>query len=185
METDEKLKPKKMIREAVATALPDAGPEERKKFEELMKEVIISGKTPAQAMGFNEIQLEAFYGIGFNLYNSGKFKEARNIFSALCHLDGKQSRHWYGLAACYHKLKEFEKAKDFYMAWSYLEPDNPLPFFHASDCSTQLNQLRQSIIYLALVINRCADVPEYQKLKEKAKATQESLKEKVGWDKKE
>jgi type III secretion system low calcium response chaperone LcrH/SycD len=174
-----------LIKNSVAKATPNMTPEKRKDYEKVLKEVVEDGKSPAQAMGIEKAQLEAFYGIGYNLYNSGKFPEAKNVFSALVRLDGLQARFWYGLAASFHKMKNYERAKDFYMAWAALEVDNPLPYFHASDCCMELNQEREAILFLYMVIEKCGDMKEFDKIKDKAEMTMASLKVKVGWDKKE
>lgn len=180
MKSEKKSEYKNAIKTAVASATPDMSPEDRKKYESVIADVVEKGMTPAAAMGFGEVELESFYGMGFNMYNSGKFKEAKNVFSALCNFDNTKGKHWYGLAACHHKLKEFEEAQIYYMSWSVLEPDNPIPYFHAADCSIHLNKQEEAIVFLTMAINRCKDIPEYQKIKEKAKSMQEKLREEVG-----
>ncbi len=185
MEPEKNSDVKSLIKKAVQESNPDASPDTRKKCEQVMIDVIENGKTPAEAMGLGEVELDTFYGIAYNLYQGGKYEQAKNIFFILSNLDGGDPKYWYGLAACNHKLNNFEKAREYYLVWSFLEPENPTPLYHASDCWLRLDLKREAIICLLMVINRCGDLPAYQKMKEKAKATQEKLKEEVGWDKKD
>jgi type III secretion system low calcium response chaperone LcrH/SycD len=185
MEPEENVDVNQLIKTAVAETGKDLSPEDRKQCEEMMQEVIENGKTFAEVLGLTDEVLEGFYSVGTLLYNSGKYKKAENIFEVLCRLDVSQTKYWYGRAACAQKLKEYQKAIDYYMSWSFLEPENPIPYFHASDCYMSLDQKREAILFLYNVIRLCGDVVMYQKIKQKAIATQDMLKEQVGWEKEE
>jgi type III secretion system low calcium response chaperone LcrH/SycD len=182
MEPQENEELDKIIEAAVAEATVDMSPEEKKECERMMFDVIKEGQTFAEALGLGEDQLEGFYSVGYLLFNSGKYKQAENIFEVLTRLDGSRWKHWYGLAACKHKLKKYERAIECYLSWAYLEPESPIPLFHASDCYIALNQKREAVLLLYTVIELCGDTPIYQKIKQKAINTFEGLKEQVGWE---
>lgn len=184
MEPEKNVDIDQMIKTAVEQAPVEMTPEEKKDCEKMMREVIENGKTFAEVLGVGNEVLEGFYSAGYLLFNSGKYKEAENVFEVLCRLDASRWKYWYGRAASAHKLKKYERAKDYYMSWAFIEPENPVPFYHASDCCLMLDQKRDAILFLYIVIRLCGDIPEFQKIKLKSKVTQDSLKEQVGWDKK-
>jgi hypothetical protein len=73
-------------------------------------------------------------------------------------------------------LKEYRSAIDTYTIVSMVNPDNPIPFFHASDCMIQMGDNASAIIALQMAIKRSGEKPEFRTLKDRAQLTIESLK---------
>ncbi len=59
-----------------------------------------------------------------------------------------------GIAACFHMLKEYKNAVQAYMICAMLDPENPIPHFHASDCYVEMKDNLSAIISLDLAVQR-------------------------------
>ena len=60
---------------------------------------------------------------------------------------------------------------------SALDPTNPIPHYHSSDCFIQMKEYLSAMLSLELVIQNCKNKPEYAKMKERAQLSLKSLKE--------
>ena len=157
----------------------DLSKEEKELQLEALKKALIQRQEPKEAMGISEENLELMYSQAYTLYQAGNFKEANNFFRMLSFLDRKKARNWHGLAATYHKLGEFERAAESYFAWAVVQKDTPLPYYHASDCFEQMNNKIGAFFALNGAISRCADNPEYAKIKEKCMMMKEKLNQEL------
>jgi type III secretion system low calcium response chaperone LcrH/SycD len=84
-----------------------------------------------------------------------------------------------GLAACFHMMKEYKNAVSTYAICGVIDPDNPIPHYHASDCYIHMNDPVSALIALEMAIKRAGDKPEYQMLKDRALLSIESLKKEI------
>lgn len=138
-----------------------------------------TGVPPKDAMGINNEKMEALYSQAYVLYNTGKYRDALVIFRMLIMMDPAEVRYLIGLAASFHLLKEYRTAIDAYMACIGVDPNNPIPFFHLSDCYYQINDKASALITLEMAVNRSGDKPEYQMLKDRALLTMTSIKKDI------
>lgn len=135
-----------------------------------------TGVVPKEALGFSDAKIEAIYGQAYRLYNTGRYQEAIELFRLLVGLDSAEARYTLGLAACFHMLKEYENAAKIYLVAGILDPKNPIPNFHASDCYIQMKDPASAILFLEMAIERSENKPEYQVLSDRAKLTIQSLR---------
>ncbi|MBA3957381.1 MAG: SycD/LcrH family type III secretion system chaperone [Parachlamydiaceae bacterium] len=149
-------------------------------FSEIMNTIFTTGKVPKDALGFNDERMSATYGQAYRLYNTGKFAEASYLFRLLVILDSTDPKYYLGLGACFHMLKEYAAAVQVYMACGVMDGNSPIPFFHASDCYTQLRDKASTLLMLEMAVKRAGDKPEYQVLKERALLTIQNLKKEIG-----
>ena len=140
---------------------------------------MIQGLTPKDAMGVSNSYLENVYAQAYRLYNTGKYSEAAHMFRLLIMLNAMEPKYILGLAACFHMLKEYYDAIQSYTMCSALDPENPIPHYHSSDCFIQMKDYLSAMICLELAIARAGDKPEYAKMKERAQLSLESLKQQV------
>ncbi len=138
-----------------------------------------TGVLPKEALGFNDAKVEAIYGQAYRLYNTGRYPEAIELFRLLIGLDSAEPRYTLGLAACFHMMKEYENAAKIYLVAAMLDPENPVPNFHASDCYIQMKDPASAVLFLEMAMDRAGSKPEYQVLKDRAKLTIESLKREI------
>lgn len=146
-------------------------------FAELTNRIFKKGMLPKDAMGINNNVLEGIYAQAYRLYNTGKYVEATHLFRMLILMNATEPKYVLGLAACFHMLKEYNNAISTYTMCSVLDPQNPIPYYHSSDCFIQMKDFISAMICLELAIQKSNDKPEYATLKERASLTLESLKQ--------
>lgn len=143
------------------------------------KNVMQDGMMPKDACGMSDNTAEAMYAQGYQLYNNGKYSEARHIFSMLTVLNPLEPKYLLGQAASTHMLKDLEHAAELYLRYTIISPHDPVPYYHAADCYMQLREVDCAIIALNMVIRKSGEKPEYSTLKDKAKMMLEKLAKEV------
>ena len=141
--------------------------ESGKKFRRLM---------PKEFMGLSDSMVEGIYGQAYRLYNTGKYREAGQLFRLLIMINGTEAKYAMGLAACLHMLKDYKAASEAYMLCTAIDANNPIPHYHASDCYMQMKDKISALISLELAIRQCGEKPEFKMLKDRALMTIQSLK---------
>jgi type III secretion system low calcium response chaperone LcrH/SycD len=145
-------------------------------FDELASKIFKQGETPQQALGVSPQILENVYAQAYRLYQTGKYLEAVHLFRMLMMFNAMEPKYTFGLAACFHMLKDYSQAIQLYTMYSALDPQNPIPHYHAADCFIQMQDHLSAMVCLQLTIDRMSERPEYAKIKERAQLTLESLK---------
>jgi type III secretion system low calcium response chaperone LcrH/SycD len=147
-----------------------------KAFGEIADKMMMQGISPKEAMNLSPSYLENIYAQAYRLYNTGKYAEAAHLFRILIMFNAMEPKYMLGLAACFHMLKEYVNAIQTYTMCSALDPHNPIPHYHSSDCFIQMKEYVSAMLCLELAIERAGDKPEYAKMKERALLSLESLK---------
>lgn len=150
-----------------------------KAFGEITHKMFEEGMSAKEAMGISNTYLENVYAQAYRLYNTGKYVEATHLFRILIMLNAMEPKYLLGLAACFHMLKEYHNAIQTYTMCSALDPQNPIPHYHSSDCFIQMKDYLSAMVCLELAIDRAKDKPEYAKMKERAQMSVESLKKQI------
>lgn len=145
-------------------------------IEDLGDKILKKGMLPKDALGLSDAVVEGIYAQAYRLYNTGKYVEASHLFRMLVMLNTTESKYILGLAACFHMMKEYQNAVQTYAMCGILDPESPIPHYHASDCYVQMKDYLSAIIALDLAVQRAGEKPEYSKIKERALMTIESLK---------
>lgn len=140
--------------------------------------ILNKGLMPKDALGISDSDAEHMYAQGYQLYNMGKYKDARNIFSTLMMIAPTESKYLFGHAACSHMLKQYPAAAKVYVQQALIDTKNPIPYYHAADCYLELKDEMSALVALKLVVKRSGDSPEYAMIKERSQLTIESLQKK-------
>lgn len=148
-----------------------------KMFESTFDDMVEKGMTLKESAQMSPGYLEGIYAQAYHLYNSGKFADAAEIFRLLILYNSMESKYLMGLAACFHMLKEYVNAIQTYTLCCALDPKNPIPHYHSSDCYIQMKEYLSAMLCLELVIAIAGDRAEYAKMKERAQLSLKSLKE--------
>ncbi len=164
-----------LIEETIAKVAPNCSERDKKSYEDALKKMLLQGVPFDQAAGLTQEIKDTLYAYAYRLYGSGKCKDALLIFSLLSTLDNANPTYSFGVAACRHMLKEYQDALNAYVACYYMDLNNPLPFYHMSDCYLKLNRPDYAAFSLGMVINIAGNEPKYAKIKERAQLTQASL----------
>lgn len=167
---------KEEVRKAIEKMGLKLDGEQGKEMDQLSKTAITERLLPKNAMGLSDAMVEGLYSQAYRLYNTGKYKDASQLFRLLIMIDSTEAKYTMGLAACFHMLKEYESAVSTYALCALIDPDSPIPFYHSSDCYIQMKDLVSAIIALEMAVKRAAGKPEFQSLQDRALMTIESLK---------
>lgn len=149
------------------------------KYLEILTTICTTGKIPTDALGFSKERMENIYSQAYLLYNTGMYVEASQMFRLLMVLNPTDPKNYLGLAACLHMRKEYANAAQVYIACGILDMTNPIYPFHASDCYIQMRDRISALLVLELAVERAANQPQYQVLKERALLTIDSLKKEL------
>lgn len=137
------------------------------------------GTSPKDALGLTDAMVEGVYGQAYRLYNTGKYKEAVQIFRLLIMINSTEPKYAMGLGASFHMQKDYKLAADAYSLVGILDPESPISFYHASDCYLQMGDPISALVALEMAIKRAGEKPEFRTLKDRAMLTAESLKKEV------
>lgn len=174
------VKETKKVKNAVKKVGKKIAKEKKKGMEKLSEDVMNKGLNPKVAMGLSDAMVEGMYGQAYRLYNNGKYKDSSEIFRLLIMLDPTDARYTMGLGACLHMQKEYKAAINTYGLCGILDPENPISFYHASDCYTQMKDPFSAIISLEMAVKRAGEKAEFASLKDRALLTIKSLKKEIG-----
>ncbi|MBA2726817.1 MAG: SycD/LcrH family type III secretion system chaperone [Parachlamydiaceae bacterium] len=167
------------VKKALAEMSKTLGTEMPKEFEAIADRVLKKGANPRDALGLSDQMIEGIYGQAYRLYNTGKYKDASDLFRLLIMLNPTEQKYTLGMAACYHMMKEYQAAGHLYTVCAMLDPLSPVPHYHASDCYLQLGDKVSALIALEMAIKRSGDKAEFQQLKDRATLTVNSLREEI------
>lgn len=127
-------------------------------------------------LGISKDQMDKMYQQAYLLYNTGRYNDAAQIFRILLSLNTGDAKYTLGLAACYHMMKDYNQAAGTYLVVSTLDPHNPIPFFHASDCYIQMGDKVSAMLMLEMALKKAKEAKEYATLKQRAEITLAALK---------
>jgi type III secretion system low calcium response chaperone LcrH/SycD len=145
-------------------------------YTQLAKKMMHSNVMVKEIAGISDEKEEGIYAQAYVLYNTGRYKEASEVFRVLIMLNSTEPKYIMGLAACFHMMKQYASATSMYTMCSLLDPNSPLPYFHASDCYIQMGDLMSAALCLKMAIDKAQEKPEYSTLKERSQITLDGLK---------
>jgi type III secretion system low calcium response chaperone LcrH/SycD len=167
---------KEEVKKAIEKMGLNVGEEKGKDMEKLTRTALFDQLLPKNAMGLSDAMVEGLYSQAYRLYNTGKYKDASQLFRLLIMIDSTEAKYTMGLAACFHMLKEYESAISTYALCGIIDPESPIPHYHSSDCYIQMKDYVSAIISLEMAVKRAGGKPEFQSLHDRGLMTIESLK---------
>lgn len=167
---------KEEMKKAIEKMGENIGDISGKNMEKLSQSALAEKLLPKNIMGLSDAVVEGLYSQAYRLYNTGKYKDASQLFRLLIMIDPTEAKYTMGMAACFHMLKEYESAVSAYALCGIIDPDSPIPHYHSSDCYIQMKDYVSAMIALEMAIKRAGEKPEFQSLKDRALMTMESLK---------
>ena len=119
---------------------------------------------------------EDFYTAASNLYESGRYEEAIEIFEKLIMLDILSYRYTLGLGACYHQMNQHAKALPYYLFASINNPSSPEPSFFAAECCLELDKKKAALFFFEETLQKIGEKKDFLQLKERAELLIPALK---------
>lgn len=137
-------------------------------------------KTAIQSfLGIDKSTAEGMYEQAYGHYTNGRYNDAIDIFQLLMVYNAEDPRFVMGLAACCHQLKEFDSAIQMYSTCGILDPEDPIPHYHLSDCYLQLNDKMSAVVALQMAVKRAGDKEEFAVMKDRALMAIKTYKEEL------
>lgn len=149
--------------------------EDKKKLKELLAKVFMEDKPLLEAMAPPKEDLEMMYSFAVEYYKAGRYTDANNGFTYLQMQVPNDPRFSFGLAASYHKLKDYKLAIENYLTTARIDPQNPAPWAHAADCYIQMERPDLAVIMFAKAIEISGNNPAYAGLKKEAVLIKDTL----------
>lgn len=168
-------------KEAMRKAADQAAEKVKEKKGEAFKKNS-SAKLPGTVkdmLGITEDSIESLYGQAYLLYNTGRYRDAIQVFRLLIMLNPLESKYIMGLGASLHMLKEYKAAAATYALVSTLDPENPIPHYHSSDCYIQMGDKLSAAASLEMAVKRAGEKAEFAALKKRAEITLETVKKEL------
>jgi len=151
----------------------------KEQVNETATKIAKSGALPRDALGLSDGMIEGIYGQAYRLYNTGKYKDAAQLFRLLVMINAAESKYTMGIAACLHMMKDYSHAVEAYTLCSLIDPQSPIPHFHASDCYIQMDDKVSALVSLEMAVKRAGEKKEFKTLKDRAQMTMNSIKEEL------
>jgi type III secretion system low calcium response chaperone LcrH/SycD len=170
---------RQLVKAAVIKLGDKVSKEEKVSIAKALTKVFEQGIPPKEALEIGDNEMSQLYSAAFQMFTSGKFPEAREMFKMLLLFDPHQSGFAVSLGACHHHLKDYQYALEAYLLASKLAPTDPVPLFYAYDCCKALNNPHGAAIMLSNVIAQAGDNKVYAKVKERAKILLEDLEKQL------
>ena len=159
---------REQIKKKIESMQGQASPKELRMQEEALIKILEEGKPVHEAIGVSKQSLEYMYSHAYSLYNAAKYEQAKQIFYILNFLDEQDARFPYGVAACYHMMKNHTNALAMYLSCLMREPDNPILFWHIADCYSQMGKKVTALITLRMCVRQASKDPSFEPLKIRA-----------------
>jgi type III secretion system low calcium response chaperone LcrH/SycD len=150
--------------------------EMEKTLTDIFTKIFIQGMSLKEAVGMSDGLMEEVYGQAYRLYNSGNYQDGKELFRMLMVLNPMEPKYALGVAACDHMLKDYAKAIEGYTVCSMLEPSNPIPYYHASDCCIKMNDIPTALTFLQIVVDLTKNKPEFTIIKDRSQLMIDGLK---------
>jgi len=149
----------------------------RKALEQLATGIVDHKLLPKEAMGISNEMMEGIYSYAYRLYNVGRYERAVQLFRLLILLDPSCAKYMLGLGACFHMKKDYEIAATCYLLCTMIDPKNPIPFYHASDCYMKLDKPEHAIAALKACLRKIEGKEELSTIRDRVQVTLDSYEE--------
>ena len=144
--------------------------------EDMLLNFFGEGGTFKDLKNLSDDAMEAIYSLAYNLYQSGKYEEAKKIFQFLCFYDHFNRKYYLGLGACQQMQKQYDSAIEIFSFATLLDSDDPRAMMYIGDCHMAKGDKEKAQISYETCIEWAGDSAEYAKDLERAKNMLENLK---------
>lgn len=158
---------KEMIDSALEKVGSSLSQEKKEEFRSFFLNVIEKKMQPKEALDFSKEDMEWLYSYAYQLFSTGKYKEASTPLALLNLLEPNNHKYAFALGSCFQKLKKYQEAIDVYTIAAVLKLNDPMAFYHMSDCHVNLQNIPSALFCLKSAGAICVDNPEFANLKER------------------
>lgn len=135
---------------------------------DLLTDYFNRGGTFRELKNLSDDSMEAIYSTAFNLYQGGRYAEAKKIFQFLCFYDHYNTKYFLGLGACQMMEQDFESAIEILSFACVLDTDDPRGMLYIGDCHMALNRPGAAKVAYETAIAWAGDQKEFRQEKSRA-----------------
>lgn len=132
------------------------------KIDTMLADYFGRGGTFKELKNLSDDSMEAIYSVAFNLYQGGRYQEAKKIFQFLCFYDHYQKKYFLGLGACQMMEQDYETAIELFSFASALDTDDPRAMLYIGDCNMALGKPAAAKIAFETAVKWAGDQPEFK-----------------------
>ncbi len=145
--------------------------ETKKTLEEALSKLgrLIQEGKPIPIETFTKEDFTTLYTVGYGLYETGDYPQAKRIFHQLVLAKPLQSEYWFGMGSCLQMEKSFTEALSAWAMCALLDGQNPLPHFHAGECYYSLGDIEEGKKAMNLFLQIADESPQLAEEIERAR----------------
>ena len=132
------------------------------KIDAMLADYFGRGGTFKELKNLSDDSMEAIYSVAFNLYQGGRYQEAKKIFQFLCFYDHYQKKYFLGLGACQMMEQDYETAIELFSFASALDTDDPRAMLYIGDCNMALGKPAAAKFAFETSVKWASDQPEFK-----------------------
>lgn len=136
--------------------------------EGLILHMIENGMLSKETLGIDDRKINKIYERAKQLYESGLYQQARQVFSMLTILENKNPSFLYGLASSAMMLNDTPLAINAFLEYAALVPNDPTPYYYSASCYEKNHDTASTLISLQAAVNVAKDQPQFQGIKQRA-----------------
>ena len=134
----------------------------QEKVDDLLADYFSRGGTFKELKNLSDDSMEAIYSVAFNLYQGGRYDEAKKVFQFLCFYDHYNKKYFLGLGACQMMQQDFETAVELFSFASALDTDDPRAMLYIGDCHMAMGKPAAAKVAYETAAEWAGDQEEYR-----------------------
>jgi len=140
------------------------------KANDLLTDYFSRGGTFRELKNLSDDSMEAIYSVAFNLYQGGRYAEAKKIFQFLCFYDHYNTKYFLGLGACQMMEQDYETAIEVLSFACVLDTDDPRGMLYIGDCHMALDRPGAAKVAYETAVSWAGDQESFRQEKKRAQA---------------
>jgi type III secretion system low calcium response chaperone LcrH/SycD len=146
-----------MSSKTLAEKPPSNSSRDLKNQDTLPKKVNVTGR-----------QLEALYTLGFELYSTGNFEKAADLFRLLCLYEPQRTRNWIALGGANQNRKDYNAAIAAFLMASLQQPLSPEPRLYAAHSFIDIMNLPAALDSVQKALQLCENREDKKEVQSRA-----------------
>ncbi len=143
---------------------------------EWLQSLAASGRTLAEVRGISTDELDALYGVGYDLCNEGSFHHALPIALQLVLHAPREPRYSFMAASCLQRQNQPEQAMLLFAQTLLLQPEDAAAAYRLSECLIVLDRQDEAHDLLLETVELCRGNERYRSIYELATERLATLK---------
>jgi type III secretion system low calcium response chaperone LcrH/SycD len=123
---------------------PQASPSALEKIPDQIADLLSTGGLIGDIFDLSELDYEAVYALGHNLYSQARYSDAMRTFGFLVIHNHLEKRFMNAFASSLQMLENYQEAIKYYSFASIMDMSDPLPTYHTAECMIALGYIKEA-----------------------------------------